>query len=81
MVTDIGIELGRGALSVLRPMSGVTVDGGKLRVLVRLVFSFLGGGVVGAVGYGQLGFFFSLSLATILLGLGLPSLLTRQPKM
>lgn len=74
MITDIGIEFGRGVFSLLRPDSVVRPDGAKLRVLVRLVLAFLGGGIVGALGYGQMGFFFSLPLAAILLTLGLPAI-------
>lgn len=75
MITDIGIEVGRGVFAVLRPRSGIRSDGAKLRILVRLVLAFFGGGIVGAVGYGQMGFFFSLPLAAILLSLSLPALL------
>ena len=81
MITDIGIEAGRWMFSILRPKTGVRPDRTKLRVLVRLVFAFLIGGFIGAVGYGQLGFFFSLPLAAILLSLGLPALLSRPPWM
>lgn len=75
MITDIGIEVGRAVYSVLRPRSGVRVDRPKLRILLQLVFAFLIGGIIGAVGYGQMGFFFSLPLAIILLALGVPSIL------
>ena len=75
MVTDIGIELGRAVFGWVRPVSGVSVDRRKLRILLQLVLAFLLGGVVGAIGYSQTGFFFSLPLAGILLGLGLPGLM------
>jgi len=78
MITDIGIELGRAVFCVLRPQAGLRVDAAKLRILLQLVFSFLGGGIIGAVGYSHVGFFFSLPLALILLGLGVPALLTKQ---
>jgi hypothetical protein len=42
--------------------------------LLRLVGAFVAGGVVGALGYGHLGFFFSLPLAFVLLSLSLPAL-------
>lgn len=73
MITDIGIEFGRFVFSIFRPGSGVKVDLQKLRILLQLVMSFLGGGIVGAVGYSHIGFFFSLPLAIILLALSLPS--------
>ncbi len=75
MLTDIGIEVGRAFYSTLRPRSEVRVDRPKLRILLQLVLAFLIGGVIGAVGYGQMGFFFSLPLASILLALGVPSIL------
>lgn len=75
MITDIGIEVGRAVYAKLRPQSNVQVDGHKLRTLLQLVLMFLLGGIVGAVGYGEVGFFFSLPLALILLGLGVPSIL------
>ena len=83
MITDIGIELGRGLLTWIRPASGVRVDRPKLRILLQLVVAFLLGGIVGAIGYSLIGFFFSLPLAVVLLGLGLPAIRTgrrRIPK-
>lgn len=77
MVTDIGIELGRAVFGLIWPGSGVRVDRQKLRILLQLVGAFLLGGIVGAIGYSQAGFFFSLPLAGILLGLGLPGVLSR----
>lgn len=77
MITDIGIEFGRAAFSVLRPSAGVAVDRPKLRILVQLVSAFLVGGVIGAVGYSHLGFFFSLPLAVILLSISVPGLVPR----
>lgn len=78
MVTDIGIELGRLVFGFIRPSYGVRVDKRKLRILLQLVIAFLLGGIVGAVGYSQTGFFFSLPLAGILLALGLPGLAGRK---
>lgn len=80
MVTDIGIELGRAAFGLVAPRSGVRVDGPKLRILLQLVVAFLLGGIVGALGYGQAGFFFSLPLAFILLALGLPGVIGPRRK-
>ena len=72
MVTDIGIEIGRGVFGLLG--TGVAIDRQKLRILLRLVGAFVGGGVVGALGFGHLGFPFSLPLAAVLLALSLPAL-------
>ena len=79
MVTDIGIETGRAFYGIIRRNSGVRADLNKLRILVMQVLAFLGGGIVGAVGYANLGFYFSLPLAAILLGISLPSLLFDRP--
>ena len=75
MVTDIGIELGRTVFGTLRPESGVRADRRKLSILVLQVTGFLTGGIVGAVGYGAIGFYFSLPLAAVLLGISVPALM------
>lgn len=67
MITDIGIELGHGALR----RGG---DRRALRILARLVGAFLLGGVLGALGYQAVGMLFSLPLAAVLLWLGLSGL-------
>ena len=78
MVTDIGIELGRTIFGALRPASGVRADRRKLSILTLQVTGFLTGGVVGALGYGAIGFSFSLPLAAVLLAISVPALLNRQ---
>ncbi|MFN4062513.1 MAG: YoaK family protein [Paracoccus hibiscisoli] len=75
MVTDIGIELGRAVYGRLRPGDAVAADRIKLRILLQLVGAFLLGGVLGAIGYGMVGFLFSLPLAAVLLALGLPDMI------
>jgi hypothetical protein len=75
MVTDIGIELGRAVYGLLRPGTGVRADGRKLGILLSLVGAFLGGGIVGALGYKALGFLFSLPLAAVLLAISVPHLM------
>lgn len=77
MITDIGIELGRACLWRVRPGLGVRMDAAKLRILLRLVGAFVGGGVIGALGYAQIGFFFSMPLAVILLAISVPALLQK----
>jgi len=74
MITDIAIEVGRAVFSDVWPQAGVRVDGAKLRILLQLVLAFLMGGIIGAVGYSHMGFFFSLPLALILLSLSVPAL-------
>ena len=70
MITDVGIELGRAAYGTsLNPE--IAADRAKLRVLLQLLLTFLLGGVLGALGYGALGFAFSLPLAAVLLVLAL----------
>lgn len=78
MITDIGIEMGRGIFGYLRPGSGVASDLAKLRILLQLVGAFLLGGIFGAIGYGLVGFLFSIPLAAVLLALGLPGLINRS---
>jgi uncharacterized membrane protein YoaK (UPF0700 family) len=78
MITDIGIELGRAAYGVLDQTTPIRADGRKLRILLRLVGAYVLGGIVGALGYAQAGFFFSMPLALMLLMLSLPTLLTRS---
>ncbi|MGV8987739.1 MAG: YoaK family protein [Cypionkella sp.] len=82
MVTDIGIEIGRAIFGRLFRLSGVQPNTGKLRILCRLVLSFLLGGLIGAIGYGHVGFFFSMPLAFILLWISVPTLIagTTRPE-
>lgn len=84
MITDIGIEIGRGVFGYLHPSRGVVSDPAKLRILLQLISAFLLGGIFGAIGYGLVGFLFSLPLAAVLLALGLPGIIdssgrTRRP--
>lgn len=79
MITDIGIEFGRIFFARLRPQSGAQPDYAKLRILLQLVLSFLLGGIIGAVGYSHIGFFFSFPLAIILLALSVPTLVAHSP--
>jgi uncharacterized membrane protein YoaK (UPF0700 family) len=76
--TGIGIEIGRAVFGRVFPASGVGPNLPKLQILARLVLSFLIGGLIGAIGYGHLGFFFSLPLALILLGISLPTLMPHK---
>jgi uncharacterized membrane protein YoaK (UPF0700 family) len=78
MITDIGIELGREAFGRIHPGQGLAADRRKLRIHLQLVGTFVAGGVVGAIGFSQVGFVFALVLAAILLALSLPSLLRRR---
>lgn len=68
MITDVGIELGRAAYG--RSVNAeIAADRAKLAVLLQLLATFLLGGIVGALGYGMIGFAFSLPLAAVLLAL------------
>jgi uncharacterized membrane protein YoaK (UPF0700 family) len=67
LVTDMGIELGKlfywnGKSSKLP----VRADHGKLALLVSLIFLFFAGGVLGALGFKQMGFSATLFLAALL---------------
>ncbi len=74
MITDIGIVLGR--LVLAQPeQSGraTTAEYATLRLLSSLVGLFFFGGVVGALGFKHIGFFFTVPLSLILLLLaGMP---------
>ncbi|WP_407664037.1 YoaK family protein [Microvirga alba] len=73
IVTDIGIELGK-FVYWNRDKAGpdVRADRAKLRLLSLLLSSFFIGGVIGAIGFSQLGFLFSLPFAALLLLLAGP---------
>ncbi len=76
IVTDIGIELGKLAYwNRDRSLAEIVrADREKLRLLVLLLASFFVGGVTGAIGFGQIGFLFSLPFAALLLVLAGPPL-------
>jgi uncharacterized membrane protein YoaK (UPF0700 family) len=68
MVTDIGIALGRIVFR-LSAKTGLPLQAefATLRLLTSLVALFFFGGVIGALGFRQIGFFFTLPLAAVLL--------------
>ena len=68
MVTDVGIEIGR--LLISAPRGGEHVaspDMGRLRLLVSLIALFFIGGIVGALGFTHIGFWFTVPLALTLI--------------
>jgi uncharacterized membrane protein YoaK (UPF0700 family) len=71
MVTDIGIELGKLAYwnraKSAQGLTPVRADLGKLMLLSRMVGMFFVGGLIGAIGFGQIGYVFSVPLAILLL--------------
>ena len=68
LVTDLGIELGRLLFVNRRPgVPPVRADRQRLRVHLQLIGCFLGGGVVGALGFKHLGFLSTVPLAALLL--------------
>jgi uncharacterized membrane protein YoaK (UPF0700 family) len=78
IVTDIGIELGKlfywnGASSP--PEDRVMADRARLAVLGLLASAFFIGGIVGAMGFQQLGYVSTIPLALLLVGLaGMPAI-------
>lgn len=64
MVTDIGIALGRVTMRDADTM--VDEEQARLRLLGSLVGLFFVGGLVGALGFKHVGFFFTLPLAAVL---------------
>lgn len=73
IITDIGIELGKLAYWNRHgdaPGIAVRADRSKLRLLVGLLSAFFLGGVLGALGFSQIGFAAALPLALLLALLG-----------
>ena len=74
IVTDIGIELGKTFYwnaAHTTAVARVSADRAKLRVLATLATSFFVGGVVGALGFKQLGYVATVPLAVLLIALAL----------
>lgn len=72
VITDLGIELGRlryGNRPGLPPELQVRADRPRLRMLGSLCLFFLGGGVLGALGFKHIGCLATLPLAGILVAL------------
>lgn len=70
IVTDIGIELGKLAyVNVSDGADKVYADRDKLRLLANLCGLFFCGGVVGAYGFKQMSFSFSLVLSAMVLSI------------
>jgi uncharacterized membrane protein YoaK (UPF0700 family) len=73
VVTDIGIELGtlfyRRMVDQSARKHGRSGQASQLRMLVRLVLSFFLGGIVGALGFKQVGYLSTVPLALLLVGL------------
>ena len=68
LVTDLGIELGKLLYVNRHPeMAPVRADRQRLRVHLQLIGCFLGGGVVGALGFKHLGYLSTVPLAALLL--------------
>jgi uncharacterized membrane protein YoaK (UPF0700 family) len=69
VVTDIGIELGKLLMHSTRG------DRAHLGTLTRLLLAFFGGGVVGALGFKQMGYISTVPLALVLVSLaGVPAM-------
>ncbi|MEO6609625.1 MAG: YoaK family protein [Aestuariivirga sp.] len=75
MVTDIGIETGRALFGRMAGNPHIKADWRKLSTLLRIVFAYLVGGIMGAIGFASVGFYFAMPLALILLTISLPMLL------
>ena len=79
IVTDIGIELGKLFYSNRRRRGTdvplVLADREKLKLLAYFLFSFFGGGIVGAIGFNYAGFVFAVPLSLLVFALAGPSAL------
>jgi len=75
MVTDIGIEIGKllywNKFKASDNRLHVVADRGKLRLLSTLVTLFFCGGLVGAIGFKQIGFIATAPLAALLMCLAI----------
>ena len=72
IVTDIGIELGKLLYCNAAGSSGVgkvMANRARLGVLIGLALSFFGGGVIGALGFKQVGYVSTVPLALVLVAL------------
>ncbi|MGR3721958.1 YoaK family protein [Abyssibius alkaniclasticus] len=69
IVTDIGIELGRGLFGQAYRVQHARGNREKLRLLAGIVLMFFFGGLVGALGYSFVGTWFSVPMAMILLAI------------
>lgn len=70
IVTDIGIELGKLAYWNRGDAPRVRADRAKLRLLSAMLGAFIGGGVLGALGFSHVGAAAALPLALLLALLG-----------
>jgi uncharacterized membrane protein YoaK (UPF0700 family) len=80
MVTDIGIETGRALFGRVTSNPQIRADWRKLSTLLRIVFAYLSGGILGAVGFASVGFYFAMPLAIILLMISVPKLLLTKSR-
>ena len=75
MVTDLGIELGKlfywNAKETSLQEGFVNASKAKMQTLSSLIFLFLIGGVIGAIGFKVVGFLFTLPLALLLFTLAI----------
>jgi uncharacterized membrane protein YoaK (UPF0700 family) len=80
MVTDIGIELGNLLDNACRRGRGdvATFNRAKLRLHGETVLSFLGGGVLGVLGYKEFGAILLFAVAVALLLVALPGILATR---
>lgn len=68
VVTDLGIELGRLAVSRQARAGDPTpaVDLARIAVLAGLLLAFVGGGIAGAFGFKSVGYVFTVPIAIVL---------------
>lgn len=60
LITDMGIEIGRALYHTARPLAPIAYDRSRLWLYIQLVLAFITGGIVGAIGYGIIGWNFAI---------------------
>lgn len=71
LITDMGIEIGRAIYHTASSRTEIDYDGNRLWLYVQLVLAFILGGVMGAIGYGLIGWNFAIPPGLALIALAI----------
>lgn len=76
LITDLGIELGKLLyLNRSKHVERVAADRRKMRIQSTLIFTFISGGIIGAIAFKKLGYTATIPLALLLVILSITPLL------